>query len=173
MDKLKKHLPLISAILAVLAFAMIIVPVIVNYYDVACDATYMFNGFQSIFGTKVEYYGSNHVLRFSFWNFVAYLLVIAAAVIGFTSKKRLNPKFGILSSICGLASGVIFFLVLNTTTFAVQGAQGYSIGPGAIIGGAFAILSAVAILIASINQIKENKKPKQAEAEETAEAVNE
>lgn len=167
MEKFKKKLPLISAILAIISFAMLVVPVIVNYYDPVYNSTDVFIGFQTVFGTHKDFYGSVHVLRYSFWNLVPYLLTIVTAVFGFFNNKKLNAKTGILSGVCSLVAGVLFFLVLPLTFFAVQGATGVCIGPGAIIAGVCSILASGAIFYSSIVKIIENKKAKKAEDEIT------
>ena len=117
MEKLKKHLPLISAILAVVAFLMLFVPVILNVWDPEFG-THTFFGFESVFGTHKDFYGTTvHVLRYSFWNLLSYLLVVYVAVFGFVCRKKVNAKLGIFTGVCALAAGIIFFLVLQTTFF--------------------------------------------------------
>ena len=173
MEKLRKYLPLISAILAIIAFAMLVVPVITNVGD-NVFGTHTFNGFQTVFGTHEYLNGvSVHVLRYSFWNLLSYLLVVVTAVLGFMGFKKLNAKIGILSGACALIAGVIFFLVLNTTNFANQGVTGASMGIGAIIAGACAVLSAAAIITPSIMQIVQGKKALASEEEEAVEETAE
>ncbi|MBQ7353532.1 MAG: hypothetical protein IJW54_05990 [Clostridia bacterium] len=168
MEKLKKKLPLISAILAIISFAMLVVPAILNYYDPVFKSTDVFIGFQTVFGTHKDFYGTSvHVLRYSFWNLVPYLLTIVTAVFGFFNNKKLNVKTGIFSGACSLVAGVLFFLVLPLTYFDVQGATGVCIGPGAIIAGLCSILASGAIIYSSIVKIIENKKAKKAENEIT------
>ena len=169
MEKLKKHLPLISAILAVVAFLMLFVPVILNVWDPEFG-THTFFGFESVFGTHKDFYGTTvHVLRYSFWNLLSYLLVVYVAVFGFVCRKKVNAKLGIFTGVCALAAGIIFFLVLQTTFFANQGVTGALIGPGAIVAGVCSILSCVAIVWASILRIKANRMAKKAKAEQTQE----
>lgn len=171
MEKLKKHLPLISAILAVVAFLMLFVPVILNVWDPEFG-THTFFGFESVFGTHKDFYGTTvHVLRYSFWNLLSYLLVVYVAVFGFVCRKKVNAKLGIFTGVCALAAGIIFFLVLQTTFFANQGVTGALIGPGAIVAGVCSILSCAAIVWASILRIKANRMAKKAKAEQTQEEI--
>ncbi|MBQ8230187.1 MAG: hypothetical protein IJZ32_05790 [Clostridia bacterium] len=143
MKKLVKTLPVIAAVLGLIAIISLFLPAIV-----VGDNEFL--GFTTAFGYEkkgVEY------LSFSFMNLLTYLLTIGGTVCAvLTYWKKPNKLFAWISAACLLIAGVFFFFMISfaspTATWKFLG--GFEnlakLGYGAIFAGVCCILASVAMI---------------------------
>ena len=99
-----------SALLAVVAICMMFVPAAtVN------DTNMTYTGLQLTFGYREDtLLGTVTVLNFSFLNFLPYLLALAGIAFSvLTALGKLGKIAPIIATVCYLAAGVLFFLVIT------------------------------------------------------------
>lgn len=151
---LGKILACVAAVLGLVAFFMMFAPSAT--YEVL-KGTNSYSGAQLAFGytAKVESgigTTSNAILKFSFMNFLTYLLVIVGIVFAvLTFLGKLGKISPIVAAACFLIAGIFFFCAVPFCVPAVENAnlaskfkETLSLGAGAIVGGIFAIISAIA-----------------------------
>lgn len=149
---LGKILACVAAVLGLVAFFMMFAPAAT--YKVL-NTTESYSGSQLAFGAKAESgFGtaSAEVLKFSFMNFLTYLLVIVGivfTVLAFLGK--LGNISAIVAAVCFLVAGIFFFCAVPFCVPAVENAdlakkakEALSLGAGAIVGGIFSIIAALA-----------------------------
>ena len=143
MEKLKKYLPLVAVILAVVAVAMMFLPAFEG--EVNNDI----KGFNTIFGYKQSFMGYEmELLKFSFMNLVPYvLLIVGIACAGMVSKKEDGFIVAIVAAACMLVAGIFFFMVPNFCNPAVEGVK---IGAGPTIAAICSIIAAVCVVVPAI-----------------------
>lgn len=149
---LGKILACVAAVLGLVAFFMMFAPAAgIKDTDTA------YTGANLAFGCK-EFVGVGslgkdvEVFKFSFMNFLTYLLVIVGivfAVLAFLGK--LGKISAIVAAVCFLVAGIFFFCAVpfcapatDNAELAKKAKEGLSLGAGAIVGGIFAIISALA-----------------------------
>lgn len=143
MKKLVKTLPIIAAVLGLIAIISLFLPAIV-----VGDNEFL--GFTTAFGYEkkgVEY------LSFSFMNLLTYLLTIGGTVCAVLAYwKKQNKLFAWISASCLLIAGIFFFLMISfaspTAMWKLLG--GFEnlakLGYGAILAGVCSILASVAMI---------------------------
>ena len=143
MEKLKKYLPLVAVILAVVAVAMMFLPAFEG------EANKDIKGFNAVFGYSMM---GMKVLDFSFMNLVPYVLLIVGIVCaGMVSKKEDNFVISIVAAVCMLVAGIFFFMVPNFSVSAIPGISvNAKIGTGAILSAVCSIAGAVCVAIPAV-----------------------
>ena len=137
MDKLKKYLPLVAVILAVVAVAMMFLP--------AFEGNSEIKGFNAVFGYSLMGF---KLLDFSFMNLIPYvLLIVGIACAGMVSKKEDNFVISIVAAVCMLVAGIFFFMTPNFCNPAVEGAK---LGTGLMLSAICSIAGAVCVVIPAI-----------------------
>ncbi len=158
-NNLAKYLPFAAILLSILAFVMLFLPAIVTK-EAKLDTEY--TGFQLAFGYK-KTIGSKEFakLNFSFMNFLTVLLPLAALVLTALNSfgKKQNKLLTLLAAICLAVAGVFFFMSLNFASFnkpetiadVIEAGltlyipkEAFKLGIGAILGGVFSLLGALA-----------------------------
>ncbi len=149
MKFIKKHLA------AVVAAVLVVVAVCLLFGDCVQSQTTVFgktvegdsySGFKAIFGYSAEEKGiSVEVLKFSFMNLLALILVVAGAVLAFIKL----PFGNIISGACMLVGGVFFFL-MGTFTVPGDGLEAlgvsFALEPMVIVAGVLALLAGLVVL---------------------------
>lgn len=141
-----------AALLALIAFIVGLCAPAISYTVelLGKSSTTTYSGAQVTFGYTAEadtIWGtvSGQIWKFSFMNFLTYLLTLAGivfAVLAFLGK--LDKISTYVAAGCFLVAGVFFFCSVPFTVPAVEKAtmEGWALGAGAIVGGIFSILSA-------------------------------
>ncbi|MBQ8659168.1 MAG: hypothetical protein IJ506_08560 [Clostridia bacterium] len=150
MKKVIKFLPLVAAVIGLLAVMSLFLPAFVY-------AGNEFLGSTTVFGyTKETAVGDFDLLSFSFMNLLTYLLVlvgIVCAVLAFLKKDQKLFAWG--GAACLLLAGVFFFCVIPFTSVADQwqlvflakaDKSLWELGYGAILAGISSILSAIVLV---------------------------
>lgn len=147
MKKVIKFLPLVAAVLGLIAAISLFLPAIV-----VGDNEFL--GFTTAFGYEkkgVEY------LSFSFMNLLTYLLVIGGTVCAVLAYfKKENKLFAWISAVCFLVAGVLFFFMIPfaspTAMWKLLGGfkKLAELGYGAILAGVCSILGAAAVVVAKL-----------------------
>lgn len=153
-NNLAKYLPFATIVLSILAFVMLFLPAIVTK-EAKLDTDY--SGFQLAFGYKEMHGKEVTILSFSFMNFLTVLLPLVALVLTLLNAfgKKQNKLFTLLAAICLAVAGVLFFCSLEFTSFNEKAedvigrfggnvAEAFKLGIGAILGGVFSLLGALA-----------------------------
>ncbi len=146
-----------AALLAVVAICMMFVPAAtVN------DTNMTYTGLQLTFGYSEDtLLGTVTVLNFSFLNFLPYLLALAGIVFSvLTALGKLGKIAPIIATVCYLAAGVLFFLVItmcvpnsgDSKDLADLFRKTLSLGAGAIVAGVLSILAALCSAVAVIKK---------------------
>lgn len=148
------YLPLIGALLGVVAIIMAFLPAVVYPY-IAGDKTVSYTGFQTAFGysvTEETFLGSTttQYLNFSFINLLPYILLIGGVVCAILGSAGKNQLLSFIAIACFAVAAVCTFCFtlssVSLTEFfeAIYKTEGASLGVGAIIGGICSALAAVA-----------------------------
>lgn len=156
--KIEKFIPVIAALLGVVAIIMLFLPAVVVSEDVS------YNGWQAIFGlTKTEktLLGEANVeyLVFSFMNLLTLILVAAGivlCVLSFIGKG--NKFFAFIAIACFIVAAVFFFLTVAFTTagsvYTLDGnlaqekvKEAWKLGAGPIIAGILSILAGLVVSV--------------------------
>ena len=152
-NNLAKYFPFATIVLSILAFVMLFLPAIVTK-EAKLDTDY--SGFQLAFGYKEMHGKEVTILSFSFMNFLTVLLPLVALVLTALNSfgKKQNKLFTLLAAICLAVAGVFFFMSLNFASFNKPEKwvevlwyipkDGFKLGIGAILGGVFSLLGALA-----------------------------
>lgn len=148
---LGKILACVAAVLGLVAFFMMFAPA--AKYEVL-KQTETYSGANLAFGytAKVAGSGTAQVWKFSFMNFLTYVLVIVGIVFAVLSLLgKLGKISAIVAAVCFLVAGIFYFCAIPFSVSAIENAElakkakeGLSLGAGAIVGGIFAIISALA-----------------------------
>lgn len=152
------YLPLLAALLGVVALVMLFVPAVVASEDVS------YNGLKVAFGYTQSEGGVITInlqhLKFSFMNLLPYILVlvgIVACVMGYKGNKLAT----FVGFVCFVAAAVLFFLAVS---FAVPGSaltldgtldaakvkENWTLGAGAIVAGVCSGVAALFIAASSV-----------------------
>lgn len=144
MEKLKKYLPLVAVILAVVAIAMIFLPCSKGNDD--------WKGFNAVFGYSMSAFGMTvNVFEFSFMNLLTYVLVIVGLVCAAMAAKKDNIIVNIVGAVCLLVAGIFFFMTPNFIVVTGGGsAEGLELGTGPIIAAICSILAAVCVAVPAV-----------------------
>lgn len=151
MKKVIKFLPLVAAVLGLIAVISLFLPAFVV-------AGNDFPGLAAVIGhTKKVATMSFRLLDFSFMNLVTYLLTlggIVCAVLAYVKNKK--TVFAWIAIGCFAIAGILFFLVMSLAVvgngwMAVFGpytlANAGKLGYGAILAGVSCLVAAVAVLL--------------------------
>lgn len=144
-----------AAVLGVISFLMMFAPAISYTVDAgAFKVTQSFTGAQIAFGytEKSEVLGQTieaQIFKFSFMNFLPYLLTLAGIVFAVLSLFFKCKYIAPVAAVCFLVAGVFFFCAVPFTVPAVEGGtmEGYTLAAGAIVSGIFSILSAALCVV--------------------------
>lgn len=149
---LKNILLCVAAVLGLIAFFLMFAPAatvdsMISSYEELYRGTWLTFGYTA----KNLGLGTAQIWKFSFMNFLTYLLVVVGivfAVLAFWGK--LGKISAIVSSTCFLIAGIFFFCVIHFCVFSFENAYATIIkehmllGAGAIISGIFSIIAALA-----------------------------
>lgn len=150
-----------AALLAVVAICMMFVPA-----ATISELKLEFTGLQMTFGYKE---GEAVIFAFSFLNFLPYLLALAGIAFSvLTALGKLGKIAPIIATVCYLAAGVLFFLVITCSVLGEgfdtilslgslllgkgSGKELLSLGAGAIVAGVLSILAALCSAVAVIKK---------------------
>lgn len=138
-----------AAVLGLVSIFMMFAPAISHTAEVgALKGTHTFTGAQITFGYAEGTNVKLEILKFSFGNFLPYLLAVVGVVFAvlsiFFKCKYIAPA----AAVCFLVAGVLFFCAVPFTVPAVEDAmEGYTLAAGAIVSGIFSILSAALCVV--------------------------
>lgn len=143
-------LPVVAALLAVVAICMMFVPAVVRASSLSDKLNITYTGAQVTFGYKEANTGIE-IFAFSFMNFLPYLLLVAGIVFSVLSVLgKLGKIAPFVSAVCYLAAGILFFCVTKMVVYPTDSKdiadmfkEGLSLGAGAIVAGLLSILSAL------------------------------
>lgn len=142
--KIPFYLSVATIALAAIAILTIVMPAIV--WDKMEQA---YSGLEVTFGCKEEIVGKEvEVFKFSFMNFLPYLLLIGGIVLTVMNLKGGSGLFKIVSAACFVVAAVLFFMVVGNTVPNSDYVTGeelkevFEMGAGAIIGAICSILAA-------------------------------
>ena len=138
MEKLKKYLPLVAGILAIVAVVMMFLPA-VEFYGATNS------GLQVTFGMEGW--------SFSFMSLLTYVLALVGAVLCFMAAKKDSFILNIVAAIVLVVAAIFFFMAPNFAMGpgGITAAQiGCSAGIGAVLGGVCSILAAVGIAVPAV-----------------------
>ena len=143
MAALKKYLPILSVILAIIAVITLAMPAAErSAYDFYYGVTYS--------GSEVAF-GDGDYPDFSFINVVKYLLVIIGAILCIFARKEGKDKLNVTAAILFEISAVLFFLTTVNSTLKggelTLAQQGFTLASGSILGGIMCILAAAGIMV--------------------------
>ena len=133
-------LPVVAALLAVVAICMMFVPAVVRASSLSDKLNITYTGAQVTFGYKEANTGIE-IFVFSFMNFLPYLLLVAGIVFSVLSVLgKLGKIAPFVSAVCYLAAGILFFCVTKMVVYPTDSKdiadmfkEGLSLGAGAIL----------------------------------------
>ena len=147
MKKVIKFLPLIAAVLGLVAVIALFLPAIV------LESGDKFPGFTTAFGYKKDTpMGKVPMLGFSFMNLLTYILVIVGIVCAVLTYLNKGGKYvAWIGAICLLIAGIFFFCVQSFATVEYEPLKTvWSLGFGAILAGISSILGACSLAAAKL-----------------------
>ena len=142
MKKVVKFLPVIAAVLGLVAVISLFLPAIV------LESGDKFPGFTTAFGYKKDTpIGKMPMLGFSFMNLLTYILVIVGivgAVLTYLGKG--GSLVGWIATVCLFVAGIFFFCVQSFATVKYEVLKAvWSLGFGAILAGICSILGSLSL----------------------------
>ncbi|MBQ8394541.1 MAG: hypothetical protein IJY63_03010 [Clostridia bacterium] len=142
MKKVVKFLPVIAAVLGLVAVISLFLPAIV------LESGDKFPGFTTVFGYDKNVSGMKiPMLGFSFMNLLTYVLVIVGIVVAVLTYLGKGGKFMTWIAVaCLLVAGIFFFCVRAFATVEYEPLKAvWSLGFGAILAGICSILGALSL----------------------------
>lgn len=144
-----------AAVLGLISIFLMFAPA-VSYSESAgaLKLTQAYTGAQVTFGytAKNEIYGQTietEFFKFSFGNFLPYLLTLAGLVLAVLSVFFKCKYIAPAAAVCFLVAGVLFFCAVPFSIPAIEGGtmEGFTLGAGAIVSGIFSIISAALCVV--------------------------
>ncbi len=144
----------LAAVLGLVSVLLMFAPSITSTVEIlSVKSTSSFSGARVTFGyteTPENTKLSIQIFKFSFGNFLPYLLALVGIVFAVLAIfGKLGKISGFVAAGCFLIAGILFFCALAFTVPAAKDAdmKGYTLGAGAIVSGILSLISAALCVV--------------------------